>query len=290
MIQSRPYIFFFLLALSLSCYVTAQEIQENQKITEEVDLLPKRKLKKTKKRSFFVGAEIRNYNYSEPGFVSHDGILYGGNLEYIQIIISPKLSEAGYSILGTAYSAGGQVLTGILKYDGGLCDINGNCVPYKADTSNLIFRLYGKFHFLPNNYFSFNLGLGYRHLIDKGEGVGFYLRTGSWVYLPIAVEVKPEIKKNYKLYFASEFDFLLSGGLKSNLSEVDSKYADVYMDQKGNGLILKAGFEYKTLRLNLVYETWNLDESGVVESGGDQFVEPKNSSNSLGIQINFDLL
>ena len=288
MIQSRPNIFKFILALSLSSFVSAQEIDTNQKISEDVVMPTKSRVIKVKTQALSVGPEFRNYKYSEPGFVSHEGILYGGNVEYYQSLRRPKYASEGQSVFGTAYSVGGQILIGTLNYDGALCDGLGNCEPYQAKTSDVIYRLNAKYHIQPNTRFSLQFGLGYRHLIDKGQGVGFYLRTGSWFYAPLTLEFKSPISKDMKFYLASEFDLILSGGIRSNLSEVDPNFSDVYMTQSGNGLILKTGAEFRSIRVNLIYETWTLNESNQVESGGSTFVEPKNSSQSLGVQLSYD--
>jgi hypothetical protein len=129
-----------------------------------------------------------------------------------------------------------------------------------------------------------------RYLSDKGQGQGFYQRTGTWFYVPVAVGVKIPLDNKAKLNFLVEYDVVVSGGIKSNLSEVDTDYSDVYMAQTGNGLIFKVGYDWAQFKMSAFYETWSLNESSPVTTGGSTFVEPKNESQSFGLQLGIELL
>jgi hypothetical protein len=232
-----------------------------------------------KRQEFVLGGELRSYKYSEPGFVTHEGFMYGAYTDYLYRFNS-----------STSISAGGNLIFGVLNYDGGLCDEFGNCQPYKATTNDLITRAHTKVHISPINNFSLQIGLGIRYLSDKGQGQGFYQRTGNWIYVPVAVGFSAPLVNKAKLNFLVEYDVVVSGGIRSNLSEVDPDYSDVYMSQTGNGLILKAGYDWKQFKISAFYETWRLNESAPVSTGGATFIEPANQSQSIGLQLGLDLL
>lgn len=238
-----------------------------------------RKVIRLKRQELVLGGELRNYKYSEPGFVTHEGLMYGGYADYL------------YRFTPTTFvSAGGNLIYGALNYDGGLCDQFGACVPYKATTNDLISRVHGRVHINPILNLSLQLGLGMRYLSDSGQGQGFYLRTGTWYYVPVAVGFSVPLENKAKLNFFAEYDMVVSGGIKSNLSEVDTTFSDVYMAQTGGGFILKLGYDWNQFKLSAFYESWSLNESSPVDSGGSTFIEPKNQSQSFGLQLGMDLL
>lgn len=232
-----------------------------------------------KRQELTLGGELRQYKYSEPGFVTHEGLMYGGYADYLYRFTP-----------GTSVSLGGNLIYGSINYDGGLCDEFGACEPYKSTTNDLIMRAHSRVHINPNSNISLQIGLGIRYLSDKGQGQGFYLRTGTWFYVPVAVGVSVPLDNKAKLIFLTEYDAVVSGGLRSNLSEVDTDYSDVYMSQTGNGLIVKAGYEWDQFKISAFYETWSLNESAPVTTGGSTFVEPKNQSQSFGLQLGMQLL
>lgn len=238
-----------------------------------------KKVIRLKRQELAIGGELRSYKYSEPGFVTHEGFMYGGYADYLyRFTPSTSVNVAGNLIFGT------------LNYDGGLCDSMGNCEPYKSTTNDLIMRGHSRVHINPNSNTSLQIGLGLRYLSDKGQGQGFYQRTGTWFYVPVAVGLKVPLADKSKLNFLAEYDVIVSGGMKSNLSEVDTKYSDVYMAQTGGGLVLKAGYDWNQFKISAVYESWSLNESSPVTTGGSTFVEPKNESQSFGLQLGMDLL
>lgn len=236
---------------------------------------PVRKVVRIKKHTLIIGPELRHYKYEEPGFVTHDGFMYGGFAEYYY----------KFSNMSGGVGIGGNFLYGALNYDGGLCDTLGNCVPYKATTNDIIARLHSRLNIEANSNLSFQAGLGLRYLNDQGQGVGFYQRTGLWFYFPVAAVVKIPLANKSNLKFNLEYDSIFSGGLRSNLSEVDSSYTDVYKPQNGYGLIFSTSYDWSDYRITAFYESWSLNESAPVQSGGDTFIEPKNQSQSFGLQL-----
>ena len=276
----------FSITLVLGCEIKAQEAATKpapntypNKTANTDDKAKTKKVVRLKRQELVIGGELRHYKYSEPGFVTHEGFMYGGYVDYLYRFTP-----------GTFVSVGGNLIYGSINYDGGLCDSLGACEPYKSTTNDLITRTHARVHINPSSNISLQMGLGLRYLSDKGQGQGFYLRTGTWFYVPVAASFSVPLQNQAKLNFLAEYDVVVSGGIKSNLSEVDVKYSDVYMAQTGGGIILKAGYEWNQFKISAFYETWSLNESEPVTTGGDTFVEPKNQSQSFGLQLAMQLL
>lgn len=271
----------FSISLALGFEIKAQQPATTPVAPASPNTYPNktRKVIRLKRQELAVGGELRSYKYSEPGFVTHEGFMYGAYADYLYRF-TPSTSVA----------AGGSLIYGALNYDGGLCDEFGACVPYKATTNDLISRFHARVHIYPIRNMSLQIGLGMRYLSDSGQGQGFYLRTGTWYYVPVAVGFSVPLENKNKLNFLAEYDVIVSGGIKSNLSEVSSAYSDVYMAQTGNGLVLKAGYDWAQFKVSAFYEVWSLNESSPVDTGGATFLEPKNESQSFGLQLGIELL
>ena len=276
----------FSISLALGFEIKAQDAAPNpapntypNKTLNTADKSKSKKVVRLKRQELVIGGELRQYKYSEPGFVTHEGLMYGAYLDYLYRF-TPS----------TFVSAGGNLIYGSLNYDGGLCDEFGSCQPYKATTNDLITRTHVRVHIKPSSTVSLQIGLGLRYLSDKGQGQGFYLRTGTWFYVPLAASLSVPLQNQAKLNFLAEYDVVVSGGIKSNLSEIDVDYSDVYMTQTGGGFILKAAYEWSQFKVSGFYETWSLNESAPVTTGGSTFIEPKNESQSFGLQLGIQLL
>ena len=220
---------------------------------------------------FLIGADLKDYKYSEPGFVSHVGLLYGlwGEWYWTSAIGEGKLY--------------GNFIFGSLSYDGALCDLSNKCSAYTSKTNDIIAKINTRLQRNLNNNIYIFAGFGYRYLYDRGEGIGFYTRTGNWAYLPLGANFKFG-----NIFFELEYDFIIYGNFKSNLSEVSSKFSDLTHAQQGYGLLFTAGYQINdTWSIYSTIEIWNLDESEPVASGGSLFVEPKNSSQSLGLKLGY---
>lgn len=224
-------------------------------------------------KSYELATEIRYYRYSEPGVVEHKGPMGGVSGEWLW------QSALGKGRLQGAFHYG------VLDYSGGLCDLSGNCTPYEAKTTDFIFRTSTRIDLQLGANFLLFAGLGYRALIDKGQGVGFYQRFGQWAYVPLGARVQSGAEKG-DFFVELEFDWIGYGVFKSSLSEVSSSLPDVVHNQTGYGYVLLAGMNLSDdIRLSAVYEHWNLNESERVQHGDRFFVEPKNESTSYGLRL-----
>lgn len=222
-------------------------------------------------KPFVIGAETRQYRYSEPGFVTHEGLLLGLWGEWYWESALGK---------GKAY---GNLLYGNLNYDGALCDLSNNCTPYQAKTTDWIWKVNSRIEVEVNEKLNLFAGGGFRYLYDRGQGVGFYTRTGNWAYIPLGGFLKYQ-----RFTVELEYDHIIYGSFKSALSEVSTSFSDLVHTQKGYGLLMTLGYRINSSwNIQGIYESWSLDESDVIVSGGSAFVEPQNNSQSFGLKIGY---
>lgn len=223
-----------------------------------------------------IGPELRYYRYVEPGLIQHTGALYGVWANWFYQLGSFKGVIDANLIIGN------------LKYDGALCDTNTSvCTDYSSTTNEMIHRVTHRFDYQVTSDLHVFAGGGFRYLYDKGEGVGFYTRSGTYLFLPVGV--------TYNLSDFSldvEYDIFLGGTMVSKLSDVNSTYGDITHTQKtGYGIQVTAGYHAKPISYYLFYETWNVRDSDTVElkingaPSGLYFTEPKNFSESWGFKV-----
>ncbi|AGH95321.1 hypothetical protein [Pseudobdellovibrio exovorus] len=226
-------------------------------------------------KSFTLGAELRSYAYSEPSLVEHSGLMYGVWAEWYW---SSALGN------GKLY---GNFLYGLLDYKGQLCNQLNNCVPYEAKTKDMIAKVATRFEFEVQKTFRFFAGLGFRYLYDMGEGVGFYQRTGQWVFIPVGAEL--DFNSDIGKFSAElEYDQIIYGKIRSNLSDVGGGYEDLEMDQTGYGIVVGLSYRWNPdWKLGGFYERWDLNRSNSVSTNGQTFVEPKNHSDSFGLRVGY---
>ncbi len=231
-------------------------------------------------KNYTLGFELNNYRYIEPDFISHSGFMLGvyGEMTWLYL---PNL-------LGVT---SGKLNFGELDYDGALCDVNTNeCTEYKAKTVDVITRVTHRFDYLATENLGFFLGLGYRLLIDRGRGEGFYTRTGSYLFLPLGFHFNFQ-----NINFDFEYDVLISGSMKSNLSEVNKTFRDIRLKQSaGSGfkITLTRQFDIlaaQPLLATIYFENWTFDASNreviLINNQPSDFIEPKNFSQMLGLQL-----
>lgn len=265
--MKRQILFFFLYLIAANNFAFA--------VTSEVDV----------KNKYTLGYELNNYRYAEPGLIAHSGFMLGVFAEMTWSYL-PKLSGV----------TSGKLISGELDYDGSLCDVNTNvCTDYKAKTIDVIARLTHRFNYKAYENLSFFLGPGFRLLFDRGRGVGFYTRTGSYLFLPIGFHFN-----QWNVNFDFEYDVLISGSMNSKLSEVNKTYGDIRHKQSvgsGHKITLTKQFDSidsatsQPILVSLYFESWTFDSSEPEElfennqPSGKFFVEPKNFSQVLGLQL-----
>lgn len=235
------------------------------------------KLPPKEKKNLIIGVEARNYTYTEPGFVSHAGYLFGAWGEW-----------NWNSALG-AGKALANLLFGALSYEGQACNLSGtSCTPLSATTNDMIIKVGVRLEKELDPAFRVFYGGGFRYLFDKGEGPSFYTRTGEWIFLPVGLNFKTETSLG-NLFLEVEYDYTIYGVMKSSLSEVSSTLNDITSNQKGGyGLVISGGVNLsENLITALIYESWNANDSDIMASGGQNFREPANSSQAMGLRVGY---
>ena len=235
-------------------------------------------------KSYTLGAELSNYRYVEPGLIAHSGFMLGifGQMTWAYL---PNL-------VGTTSA---NLVWGELNYEGSLCDVNTNvCTDYRAKTIDVIGRVTHRLVYLIRDDLSFFIGPGFRILVDKGRGEGFYTRTGTYLFAPVGINF------NYQNFnFDFEYDFFIAGSMKSNLSEVNKTFGDIRHKQSvgsGHKITLTRridGVAINPVAASLYYESWTIGASDSEEllinkqPSGNFFIEPKNFTQVIGLQIGF---
>ncbi len=235
-------------------------------------------------KSTLLGLELNHYRYVEPGLIAHSGLMLG---------ISGELAIRYLDQLEGVTAA--QVVFGELTYDGSLCDVNTNvCSDYKAKTSDIIAKVSHRVDYLSDFGIHFFIGPGFRFLIDKGIGSGFYTRIGNYLYAPIGFNF---LFKDIKFDF--EYDVFISGSMYSKLSEVNKTFGNVRHTQttgSGHKVTLSRRIDDLTtvpLVASLYYESWTVGDSNTEElqvngqPSGNFFIEPKNFTQVIGLNFSF---
>ena len=238
-----------------------------------------------------AGASLAYYRYVEPSLISQTGFLIGAWAQF------------DYHALFYTGVVQGDLQNGQLDYDGAICQINSNqCSDYKAKTNELIMKLAHRFSFEGSDFVRPFFGLGYRYLYDKGEGAGFYRRTGQYFYVPLGVTLLTAWSNPDGVFiFDVEYDYFLNGMIESKLSDVNRAYGDV-THQQNHGQALKISFIFEESKkvddlrawsYGVFAEKWSIPKSDRAEllkdgvSSGTYFYEPENFSETLGVKIGF---
>ena len=267
------------LCLGFGFKVGADEKSEQTTRTARIVKPPRelQKVLKKEKKILVIGGEVRNYTYSEPGFVSHAGYLFGiwGDWSWNSALGLGKTSA--------------NLLFGALTYEGQACNLSGtSCNPLTATTNDMIVKFGVRLEHVFNPAFRIFYGGGFRYLYDKGEGSSFYTRTGEWVFLPVGLNFET-VTSLGNIFLEFEYDYTIYGVMKSALSEVSSTLNDITSNQKGGyGLVISGGVNLtEHLMTALIYESWNANDSDIMASGGQNFREPANSSQAFGLRVGY---
>ncbi len=242
-----------------------------------------------KNPTLLAGVTLSQYRYSEPGFISHAGVLIGAWMHFNYSLLNQLEAE-----LRT------DLFSGHLDYDGALCDINTNqCTAYQAKTNVLILNIVQRFIFHITDELSVFLGLGDKYLYDRGESAAFYRRLGNYLYVPLGMTYQNKLEdQESQFVFDAEYDFFLNGQIESKLSDLGSKYSDINHRQN-QGRAYKFSIAYEKLnssltrpwKLEIFYEKWSIDQSEQVEllidgqKSGRFFTEPQNYSENVGLKL-----
>ena len=222
---------------------------------------------------------------AEPGLIADSGYLFGvyGDASF-------SISKLIRGILTADFASG------TLNYDGSVCNINtGSCTDYSAKTQDVIIHVTQRFDFELSERVSLFMGPGFRVLIDKGVGSGFYTRFGTYLYAPLGITF--QLPRSEGIYVLDlEYDLFLRGTMKSYLSETNSKYSDINHTQtNGSGFRFSVKdqtvFYDRSVSFLLFYENWSIGDSDpqpLMINGapsGKFYSEPKNFTDAVGLGL-----
>ena len=231
-----------------------------------------------------LGYRYGYVTYREPGVMEQRGSLHGATAK--AQFLSGDMLYLGAELTG---------LFGTIQYDGRYED--DEKTPAKAPANDYIMdarALVGgnltsgsdDLYLIP--YF----GFGYRQLNDQIQIAGAYNRDVVYQYIPIGVMVNTIITPEYTLGVDLEYAQLLSGRVRSRLTDLGAKWSDVENHQS-NGFGLRAAINntWNMNKVNLLIapylQYWNLSDSDVqpasTPSGRKMYHEPANDSTLLGI-------
>lgn len=145
------------------------------------------------------------------------------------------------------------------------------------------------------------IGIGYRSLNDDSSGMvsstsaNGYERDQVYYYSPIGIRVTEEASSNeWTLHGNIEFDYLILGKNNSYLSSVQG-HEDLSFDQyNGYGSRVSVGVSKSvgkrvSIKLDLFYKYWNIEESSIDYDYGTAMIEPDNHSKEMGIVLSLGI-
>ena len=236
-----------------------------------------------KKSPFEIGPEIFYNDYRE--FIDGDtaikerGVFYGILFNYYNHQNTTDGWMSGFE---------GELAYGKLDYDGELQNGTSYSVSDIKDWLTDLRIIWGKDSTEDDKLNTLYFGLGYRYLSDdsRSDPLG-YLRKSNYFYLPIGFKSEG-YKTGWSLGWNIEFDLLLYGLQKSDLSHVDGPELE-NRQNLGSGLGFRAAVSLinrgdKTdFKIQPFVRYWHVGES---ESDDDYpAVEPENQTVQGGLQL-----
>lgn len=242
------------------------------------------------KSKFGIGLETQSWHYEEfrsngKTFMKDFGQLYGAGV-----------SAEGLGSGGTfVYQTSAKYLAGSTRYEGGLQDGRGNTIPYSTDnTENRIFEASGTaglpIQLGPSAHFlvpKLGLSLRYLHNPEHPEEKYDYDRKAVYLTLPIAVALRGQITDSVRYHLGVQYDILLSAATVSTIRS----YEIVNEQEDGSGYKVHGGLSFKignnAVALTGYYRRWDFEDSNPYYVGGSTFIEPKNVTDSIGVNASF---
>ena len=237
----------------------------------------------TKIHNFSAAAEVSDYKYKEPGLMKYTGTMYGVTVEY--------LNNGGVGhikrTIPVQLRARVNYMQGKLKYDGAYW--SGEPLKFSGEKQYFVDTIFaGGLEARVSEKFSVSpyMGLGYRYLLDQGNGhPDAYKREQTYYYLPIGADLKISPATTWRVSFNTEFDILLRGENRSD--------GHKFRQNSGYGLRASAKVEKNLQSVGIFvepfYRYWNISKSDS-KYGYDGGVwysiyEPKNNTQELGLRV-----
>lgn len=154
----------------------------------------------------------------------------------------------------------------------------------------------GKDYPLGNQLIAPYFGIGYRELSTDLRGLTStgdegYRRRGQYVYLPLGLTHRMQLGATARLSTSLEYDLLLDGRQRYQLSDTDATSNDpVTSQRRGNGLRFTSSYETWRWSIGFFAYYWHIgasDEARQSLAGvpAAQVLEPANNSLEMGLQF-----
>ena len=226
-----------------------------------------------------VGLTVSHYAYQEPDLYDYR------TDETLDVNIKGEIVGLDYAstlVMDDAY---------FVKFDGrftyGQLDYSGSGNNYNEPNYYFDIRpLIGKDFDFDGMVLAPYTGLGYRHLMNDGQGIsttGYwgYRRKSEYLYLPLGLTHRISTGESSLLETNIEVDYLLHGNQKSYLSDGNAGYSDIDNEQhKGYGLRSATMYRMNQFAIGPYFQYWHIYDS---ETAG-AFIEPNNHTVEYGIK------
>ncbi len=254
-----------------------------------------------KRHNFEVAYEVSDYEYREPHMentMSLGGVKQGVSVSYLRRSVrSAELNEQDRSFASVEF----RYMTGDVDYDGSVCNWgSGVCWPNKSNNlTDYYFELALKTGWAfklaqPLELWPY-LGVGWRYLrnhLEEGGNAG-YLRTSTYVYMPLGLQLKYQAADSLKFSLSGEFDWLLSGQQYS-----DIPFTGGITNDQTQGYGVRAGLRadwalssWASMFVEPFWRYWHVQNSEEVylRMGGNLYAmrEPFNTTREYGVRVGF---
>lgn len=228
-----------------------------------------------------------HFDYQEPGVMQSRGTLMGPQITYTH-------NDGALTLQGQA-----EYLRGQTNYDGNLS--NGEAWNQKDQfrTLNLNGRAMVPTDLSDSFLTSFFAGAGARRTQSGKETAVDYSREIDYYYLAIGPQFQIIDGLKERLLVELEYDLLLTGTVKTYLSEVSKRYPDLSQKlSSGNAMQISVAYMHELgkgeVSLGLSYKIWNVGRSEYtfVPNGGPQgddayFFEPESKTALTSISAGY---
>lgn len=230
-----------------------------------------------KNHSFSLGLEGSYYRYNEPKFMQYTGSFYGLNTDYFY-----RFSN------NLTLGAEARIDFGLANYKSKNTGRDKNIKQFLVEPRVLVGYT---FKTSSVNLTPFS-GVGYRFKSDHSGGkfstTGHhgYDRTSQYLYLPLGLTLSGAFNKSWDWQTTGEFDLLLAGRQKSNVTlNTSSRMSIIHKQKKGWGLKGEYLVGYNTgsgkLSAGPFVNYWNIKKSNV----NSWTIEPKNNTLEVGLKV-----
>jgi hypothetical protein len=225
----------------------------------------------------YVGYRLQYFDYHEPSpDIREHGFLNGAVVGYDGVTSENRFF----------FKIELEYLTGLLTYDGSYQNNGGDLTASTHDHTSLLRLQFGKNYFLDTHQvLQVYSGFTARYLYDYVQAPGGYRREISQLTVPLGLTYRQALQ-TWSYGLTAEADILLSGKVKSHLSDVGPTYVDIENKQsQGYGFKLGADFNFpwnkRTIVIQPTWQYWARSDSDIDRD----LLEPYNTSSIFNLAL-----